>query len=135
MSHRTPASVEVFLIFGGETGPDIMGCAFADPLGWQEIGIERRSLGQQEPVEVGGGMNELPKPCSVRVQIGPVLHDVGHRRTKDAIANAKPFRFYIPVNWFSPVRITEKSSRCLLAPDLMSKARAVALRVALLTPQ
>jgi hypothetical protein len=124
VSHRTPASVEVFLIFGGETGPDIMGCAFADPLGWQEIGIERRSLGLQEPVEVGGGVNELPKSCSVRVQIGPVL-----------LANAKPFRFYIPVNWFSPVRITEESSWCLLAPDLMSKARAVALRVALLTPR
>jgi hypothetical protein len=123
---RWNSNLCLFLVLDGGHGPNVRwkstpparGCEFHYVL-W--------SLGEEEPVEVGGLFDQVENFFPGADELLPIrtfviLEDICHARTEDAVPLSRFGGGFVPLQWLIPVVVTEEAAGLVWPPYIMAGA-------------
>ena len=123
---KTDTAVSEVLIFDTRSQPD-MGRPGIFPRNHSPG--KMRTLGKQQPVEIGSLLDKRPESLPQAVQSRVPLEDIRHRRAEHARATSCLRRMTIPKKRLVPIVIAELPPGSIRAPNIVSGALRPSFRV------
>ena len=111
-----PASIEVFLIPGGEPEPDIFQRQQIPNANFLQLVLNQlRPLCEQQPVELGRRLDKVEEAGTASGR-GFVVEYVGHGRAEHFLSHAGANRLSVPLYGIPPAFFTRRASEFASAP-------------------